>query len=94
MSVRAHRIIKKELADSSFNLWHDADIVDFLEKDTEFFEGRNSDGIGMIEVPVSRLRELLKEYFWNENDSRKNAVMADVTWAEENHQDFVQYECF
>jgi len=94
MSIRAHRVIRKELADSSFNLWHDTDIVDFLETGSHFFEGRNSDGIGMIEVPLMRLKELLANYKWEAQDYRKDAIEADVAWAEENDREFVEYDCF
>jgi len=94
MSVRAYRVIKKELADSSFNVWHDAEIVDFLEEDTDFTECWTGDGIGTIEVPVSRLRELLVAIPMHADDRRKKAIIEDVAWAEANGQEFVQYECF
>jgi hypothetical protein len=83
-----------ELADCSFNLWHDTEIMDFLEGDSFFIEGRNYDGVGMIEVPVTRLKELLATYKWETEDYRKKAFEADVAWAEANHNDFVQYDCF
>jgi hypothetical protein len=94
MSIRAYRVIKKELADSSFNLWHDTDIVDFLEKDDSIMDGRTPLGIGLMDVPVVRLKELLSTYRWEAPDPRKDAIMADVAWADTNKKEYVEYECF
>src|ERR1700722_5822812 len=80
MSVRAYRVIKKELADCSFSLSHDIEIMDFLRKDAGFFEASGDFGMGKIEVPADRLNELLANYPWSKDDYRKKAIIADIAW--------------
>lgn len=95
MSIRAYRINKKELAkDCSFNCWHDSDILDFL-LENEFYDGRNCDGAGSIEVPVPTLEKLLTMYPWEANgDYRQAAIQSDIAWARENHRETIEYDCF
>ena len=97
MSVRAYRVIKREsefAKNSSFNCWHDADILDFILENS-FYDGRNNDGCGSIEVPVDNLEKLLKEYKWETGeDYRRDAIQADIAWAKENDRESVEYDCF
>ena len=95
MSVRAYRVIKTELAENcSFNCWHDTEILDFLLAN-ELYDGRNWDGVGHIEVPVSTLEKLLAEYKWNaDEDHRRDAIQADIAWALANDRNTVEYDCF
>ena len=95
MSVRAYRVNKKELADGcSFNCWHDTGILDFFVGN-EFWDGRNDDGSGSIEVSVPTLEKLLSEYTWDSgSDYRRDAIAADIAWAKENDRVTVEYDCF
>lgn len=98
MSVRAYRVNKgQELADNcSFNCWHDTDILDFLAQyEIGFWDGRNSDGNGIIEITVESLEKLLNEFKWKpDEDYRRDAIAADVVWAKEHNRPYVQYDCF
>ena len=95
MSVRAYRVNKKELAENcSFNCWHDTEILDFLLAN-EFYDSRNYDGVGQIEVPVSSLEKLLAEYRWEASkDYQRYAIQGDIAWARANNRETVEYECF
>ena len=65
MSVRAYRRIKMELADdSSFNMWHDNELLDFFEGGGGYHDYRNEDGGGCVEISVELLEKALKEYKW------------------------------
>lgn len=95
MSLLAHRVIRTEYAENgSFDCWHDEDILDFLLAN-ECSDGRNDEGVGHIEVPVSTLQKLITEYEWHpEEDDRLDAINADITWALSNQRTTVQYDCF
>ena len=95
MSVRAFRVNKKELAENcSFNCWHDTEILDFLQAN-EFYDSRNYDGVGQIEVPVSSLEKVLAEYRWEAGkDYRRDAIQADIAWARVNDRETIEYDCF
>ena len=96
MSVRAYRVDKKELAEnSSFNCWHDTDILDFFVQH-RFWDGRNDDGCGSIEVSVATLKKFLSEYEWHPDgdDQLRNAIAADIAWARKNDRVTVEYDCF
>ena len=65
MSIRAYRIIKKEIADQpSFNLWHDDELIDFFKNNGKYSEGLNDNGGGEIEVSIPALKKALKEFKW------------------------------
>jgi hypothetical protein len=95
MSVRAYRVNKKEVAEnSSFNCWHDSDILEIFEQHG-FFDERNCDGAGDIGIPVSTLEELLAKYPWEAGkDYRRDAIQADITWAREQDRKIVEYHCY
>lgn len=95
MSVRAYRVIKEQLADDcSFNCSHDTDILDFFRKEG-FWDGRDDDGCGDIDVTVETLEKLLKEFKWAEGkDYRRDAIAADIAWAKQHNRLSVEYDCF
>jgi len=90
MSVRAHRVEEIKFGGESFNLWHDQDIVDYLD-DKGLLEQLNMDMGGFIEVSIRDLRNMLAVA--SDEDTRK-ALIADMEWAEENECDTVMYYCF
>ena len=61
MSVRAYRFIEiKTEEKSSFNLFHDWKLKDFLDKEADFYGYLNSGGTGITEVPVKVLARALR----------------------------------
>lgn len=97
MSVRAYRLIKKETADqSSFNIWHDTDLLDFLRNaDVEcYIEQWTEDGAGTLEVSVKALEKAIASFPWKKDDYRIEAIKADIAFAKKQGDEFVLYECF
>lgn len=95
MSVRAYRIIKKEIADQpSFNLWHDDELIDFFKDNGEYNESLNDNGGGEIEVSISALKKALKEFKWEKDDYRTDAIKEDIAFAKKMNDDWVLYDCF
>lgn len=93
MSVRAHRVIRIEYATyASFNLWHDRDLVEFLEGEWYFYEKLDSGGGGMVEIPVEVLEKALEEA--SLSDDVKKAVQLDVDYCKNAGEEFVLYSCF
>lgn len=99
MSIRAYRIIRKELADdSSFNLWHDSSLMEFFQENGtpgQYAEMLTNEGIGIIEISVPLLEQALRDFKWDDNeDYRKKSIANDIQWAFDNEQYHVAYECF
>lgn len=93
MSVRAYRVKKIDRVDeSSFNLWHDKELVGWLDRREGFYEKLDSSGGGMVEFPVETLREALKEV--NMPDDVRVRLQADIEACEESDEEYVQYDCF
>jgi len=101
MSVRAYRIIKKELADGpSFNVWYDTKLLEFFEEeagklDGNYYDYRNEDGNGTIEISVPLLKRAVYSFPWTADDEYTlQAIKDDIAWAEKNNMDYVLYDCF
>lgn len=95
MSIRAYRVIKKELADEcSFNLWHDEDLLDFFQENDGYHDYRNDEGGGEIEISTELLEKAVRDFKWEDEDYRLQAIKEDIKWAEENEKEWVIYECF
>lgn len=97
MSVRAYRIIKIERADeNSFNLWHDTEIMDFLEDfdKQNYSDSLNMDGGGQIEFSVKALKALLKQKKIEIEDYQRRAIQSDIDFAKAHKDDYVLYDCF
>lgn len=102
MSVRAYRIIKKEIADnSSFNLWHDDELIDFLKEQFNpltgdgYSERLSEDGGGTVEVSVYALKKALKHFKgFEKGNYRIEAIKADIADAKKKGESYVLYECF
>lgn len=100
MSVRAYRIVKKEVAkDSSFNLWHDDKLIDFLKGqgsaiDEGYQEYLSEDGGGTVEVSVHALQKAIDGFPFERGDYRKKAIRADIAFAKKKGNNYVLYECF
>lgn len=95
MSVRAYRIIKIERAeDSSFNLWHDTELLEELLDSEGALDQRNNDGGGFIEVSVDGLKSVLKNKKLKLEKYIKDALKADIAFAKKKRDDYILYECF
>ena len=56
MSVRAYRVNKIDYEqEDSFNLWHDDELVEFLDREYDFYEWMSNDGCGLVELPIEWL---------------------------------------
>ena len=97
MSVKANRVIeiKIETEYSSFNLWHDRKLMDFLDNEVDFFRGLTSDGTGLAEVSVEVLEDAVSKAVELELDEDTIAnLKKDVVWANEHNEVSVQYDCY
>lgn len=91
MSVRAYRVEKIDTATpNSFNLWHDTELVDYLDEECGFFENLG-DGGGLTEVPITVLRSAIKEL--NLDPDTIKCLEQDIE-AGEKDNGFVTYYCF
>ncbi|TET41596.1 MAG: hypothetical protein E3J60_04135 [Dehalococcoidia bacterium] len=90
MSVRAYRVTKIEHEESdSFNLWHDDKLVDFLDREYDFFAGLTNEGTGLVEVPVEALQEALEKV--DMDKELKEAIQKDIEACRDDG--YVTYYC-
>jgi hypothetical protein len=97
MSVTARRIveIKIETEYTSFNLWHDPKLMDFLDTEADFFSPLSFDGTGISEVPVEVLENAVSKAVELELDEDTIAnLKKDIAWANEHNEVSVQYDCY
>ena len=91
MSVRAYRLTKIDHEqESTFNLWHDDKLMDFLDKEYGFYEGLTSGGTGFVELPIEALQEALEKVEMDEE--LKEAIQKDIEACRDNS--YVIYYCF
>jgi len=92
MSVRAYRINKIEREKGkSFNLWHDEELVKFLDNETGFFRKLDMDCCGVTEASVEKLKRALEEV--RLEDDVREQIEKDIKWAEANEEEWIQYYC-
>ena len=95
MSITAHKVSKVEYAPySTFNCWHDNKLFDFLMNADHTHDGLNMNGVGMIEVSVSRLQQALASPDLDLDNDVREALEADIAWAKGREKDCVCYDCF
>lgn len=96
MSVRAYRVKKIEYEKNpSFNLWEDTELADFFLDHADCWDGRNVDGIGMIELPARVLAEAIKRRKeFKIDEYALKYLKADYKWAKEKGGGFISYTCF
>jgi hypothetical protein len=97
MSVRAHRIIKIKTEDSytSFSLWHDKKLMEFLDSEADFYSQLTSDGMGITEVSVEVLEKAIDQASELELDTGTvDNLKKDIVWAKAHNEEFVQYYCY
>lgn len=90
MSVRAYRVNKIDHEQhSTFNLWHDDGLVEFLDRNYGLYE-RMSDGTGLVELPIEALEEAIKELKLDEE--LVEALKRDIEACRDNG--YVTYYCY
>jgi hypothetical protein len=94
MSIRAYRVIKIECAQpNSFNLWHDGNLVNFLDREYGFFEGMNEGG-DLTEVLIEGLREALANPELELDEYIVEALKRDIEAADQEGDEYIQYYCY
>jgi hypothetical protein len=94
MSIRAHRVIEIKTSGSSFNLYHDEDVTDWLEMHTYFFHSLNEDSCGLTGVSVEELKDMLSEIGEKLHEDVKKSIKEDIEFAESQGNGYVQYYCY
>ena len=90
MSVRAHRVKEIFFDGESFNLWHDQEIVDYLENNG-LLEQLNTDMSGFIEISVEDIENMLNIV---RDDNVRDSLRKDLEWAKGQEKDYLLYYCF
>lgn len=94
MSVRAHKIIEiKHKYPSTFNLWHDEELWNFLCDEEGFNNELGEEGSGMISIEVQTIKKAIKKA--KELKLDKGTVKElkdDIKGLEDD--DWVEYICF
>jgi len=92
MSVRAYRVneIKMEKG-STFNLWHDSALFDFLTAEG-YIDSLDSDCCGMIEINIDILKKAVKTVKL-EKETKKQ-LKRDIKWTKERKKKYITYNCF
>ena len=97
MSVRAHRVVEIKVEESytSFNLWHDDKLMQFLDEESNFFSQLTDDGTGVADVAVEVLKRALEQAKKLKIDlDTVECLKKDIEWAEARSEGFIQYYCF
>lgn len=93
MSVRAYKLITKEIEESpSFNLWHDNDLIEMLESQGEYNENIGDGGGGTMEFSVASIKYALKHFKWEKDDYRITQLKKDIKGL--TNDEWVTYECY
>jgi len=91
MSVRAYRVEKIERCpQETFNLWHDAELVLFLEEHGSLTT-LDDDLAGLVDVSVELLEQAIKGL--TIADDVREALQQDIDKAKAKGEDYIQYYC-
>jgi len=94
MSIRAHRVVEVKTSAVSFNLYHDTNVAGWLDRHTSFFNPLNCDCCGLTEVSVDDLKAMLSEIGGEMEEGLRNSIEADIKFAEDRGDEYVQYYCY
>lgn len=89
MSMRAYRINKIEIGYSTFNLWNDQGITEWLGRNGRL-EELNTDGAGMLELTIDELKDIIDEVK-DLSAETKNKIEDDIKYAMKNGESSVRY---
>ena len=95
MSLRAYRVIEVKSETSSFNLWHDQKLVQFLDKEVWFSDNLNSHGTGLTEVPVRILERAVRMATkLNLGEETVRRLERDIAAVKSTGEKSVTYYCY
>lgn len=95
MSIRAYRVIKKELEEiPTFNLSQRQDIMEFFEGQEYFTDNRSDGGGGSFEVQAVSLQALLDQTDIPLDEYERKALQNDIDSAGGSEDEYIEYECF
>ncbi len=94
MSVKAYRVIEITSETSSFSLWTDRELINFLDKEILFSFYLNSDGTGMVEIPLNVLEKAVQlSSQLNLADDTVNQLLRDIRAAKSKNEGALTYYC-
>lgn len=95
MSVRAYRVVQAISEQSTFDLWNDQNLMDFLDSEILFSESLRSDGTGVVDVPIDVLEQAIRkaDELKLDQDTIKQ-INLDVQFAKDTKDEYVSYYCF
>jgi len=86
MGYRAYRVTKFECDDEdAFNLTHDTEFMDFIEKD----KGESE----LLHIPVEALQRALDSNDLKIDERIRKALKASIEWAKNSGEEWVTYNC-
>ena len=95
MSVKAYRTTRGDVKDGcTFNLWNDEALMDFFRDNGTYTEYLHEDGGGFIELEADCLRKALKDFPFEKDDYRIEAIKADIKFSEKMEEKFLLYSCY
>lgn len=98
MSISAHKLnyignrtLKYE--ESSFNIWHDEELIQFLNSECDFCMSLNDDCCGTTTVLVSIIKEAIqKAKELKLDEGTMDCLKNDIKGLEDT--DYIEYYCF
>ncbi len=94
MSVRAYRVIEMNLADASFNVYRDQELMDFLLSEGELLDGLPGCA-GLADVSVAVLqRAVRRSARLNLDEDTVARLKEDIAFAKSRKDETVTYYCF
>jgi len=94
MSIRAHHVEEIKTSGESFNLWQDRPVVEWLMRNTSFFDSLDCDCCGLTEVSVEDLERMLSEIGEKIDPGVRKMIERDIRFAVEKGDDYVPYYCY
>jgi len=92
MSINAYRVVKiQEKVPSTFNLWHDDKLMQFLDEEYHFYEDLNSENKGLATLPVEALEKALLSLSLDRDLIA--SLQDDIDAARASGELYVQYYC-
>jgi len=91
--IRAYRVEEIKTADiESFDLWHDEELVEFLDREYGIYSQLSEDAGGLMDLPVTVLERAVAEA--KLTDDQKESLLRDIAVAKASGDDYIQYYCF
>jgi len=78
----------------TFSCSHEPELFDFLVSERQTHDGRNYDGVGVVEVKLGGLKAALGHRQINLGEGTREAIEEDIKWANARGQDYIIYDCF